>query len=642
MKKLVKKAVLYILGLIAIPLNGQFSTRSDTIFIGEVKITGTRLTDYYPASGSTAIDSSVISMYNGNSLADLIGDNSSIYIKTYGPGSLASPSFRGTTAGHTGVAWNNINIESPMTGQSDLSVIPAGLADDINIFYGGNSMNVSRGSIGGVINLETKPDWGEKGLVLVNPSVGSFGRKSLLVKARAGTSDFQSVTKAFLSGAENDFPYINSVSGDFPVTEVRENSQVRQKGFVQELYYRKSRHEFSARLWYQSAARNLPVPIIIPSLNPPEKQNDESLRSMLAYDYQLNKTRLNLTSAFISDRLDYTNEQASVDSRNSLNRIIVKGTFNRLISSVLNLRFAAGNELDLVKTNNYDGRKSRNVLSLDAAADMNIMEWFSANLLLRETIQDDRFLTPDFFAGADIKPFRTKEYFLRMSFSKNSKIPTLNDLYWSPGGNPDLRNEAGYSTEITLDVCNTIAGNVRIGTDLTFYHNHITGLIQWRPGDFSYWQADNIDDLVSEGIEAKINITFNGPLYDVKMTSGYSHTVSGSGAKEAQDNSGKRLQLIYVPSEMFNTLLRAERKSLYATVRINYTGKRFTDADNTRYLSPYTVTDLDVGIRLTLRKVLTDFRMGVGNIFNIDYQNIAYYPMPRRNYMASLIFQIKK
>ncbi|HOW10619.1 MAG TPA: TonB-dependent receptor plug domain-containing protein [Bacteroidales bacterium] len=637
-----KKAVLFLLVLVAIPLNGQLSVESDTIFIGEVMITGNRLTGHYSGSRSASIDSSVISEYNGNSLADLIGDNSSVHIKSYGPGNLASPSCRGTTAGHTGVAWNNINIESPMTGQSDLSIIPAGMADDINIFYGGNSMSISGGSAGGLINLETKPDWGEKGLLMLNPAAGCFGRKSLLVKARTGTADFQSVTKAFLFGAENDFPYLNSISGDAPVTEIRENNQVSQEGFIQELYYRKSHHELSARFWYQSAARKLPVPIIVPSLNPPETQNDMSFRSMLAYDYQLNKTSLNLTSAFISDRLDYKNEQASVDSRNSLKRIILKGTFNSMISNILNLRLAADNELALVETNNYDCRKSRNVLSFDAAADLNIMRWLSANLLLRETIQDDRFLAPDFSAGADIKPFGTKENFIKLNFAKNSRIATLNDLYWSPGGNPDLRNESGYIAEITLDLSTTVAGSVKIGTDLTFYHNRISDLIQWRPGEYSYWQADNVDDLVSKGMEANINIMFHGPSYNFKMMSGYTHIISGSNGKESTGSSGRRLQLIYVPADMFNTFIRAEWKKFYSTVRFNYTGKRFVDADNTIYLSPYTVTDLDAGIKLTLKKTLTDIRMGVENIFNIDYQNIAYYPMPRRNFTASVLFQIKK
>ncbi len=639
-KKPVKRAVLFLLVLTGIQLNAQFAVRDDTIHISEVKITGNRSGDYL--TGRPGADSALISEYNGSSLGELISGNSPAYIKSYGPGSLASPSFRGTTAGHTAVAWNNISIESPMTGQSDLSLVPTGMADDIRIFYGSSSMREMRGYTGGLINLDTKPEWGEKMNFIFNPAAGSFGRRSLFVKARSGTSSFQSVTKAYILRAENDFQYLNSVSGDVPVTETRENSQVRQKGFSQELYFRKPGHEISARFWYQGSDRNLPVPIITPAPDKPERQYDESFRSMIEYDYQINKTKLNLTSAFISDRLDYTNEQASVDSKNSVNRMIMKGNLDLTAGSLLNISLSAGNEFDVVKTNNYDGRQARNVLSVDAAAGLNIMEWLTANLLLRETLMDDRFLAPDFFAGASIKPFRNFDYLLKAGFSRNSRIPTLNDLYWSPGGNSDLDNESGYSTEISLEARNTIAGLVSIGTDLTFFHNHIKGLIQWRPGEYSYWQADNIDDLVSEGLEATLNIAVRGNMYAIKMNSGYIRTISGIRGRENPENSGKRLQLIYVPADMFNMALRAERRNIYSAFRINHTGKRFTDTDNSRYLPPFTVADLDIGIKMALRKTLTDIRLGMENIFNIDYQNIAYYPMPRRNFNVSVIFQIKK
>ena len=57
------------------------------------------------------------------------------------------------------LTWNGININHPMLGQSDLSLIPAGLIDDIQIYYGGASMPLNSGGIGGIINLETKPVW---------------------------------------------------------------------------------------------------------------------------------------------------------------------------------------------------------------------------------------------------------------------------------------------------------------------------------------------------------------------------------------------------------------------------------------------------------------------------------------------------
>lgn len=637
-----KRVFLYLLVLTVIPLNAQFSAQDDTIHISEVKITGNRLRNGLAGSRNATIDSSLISEHSGNSLGDLISDNSPSYIKSYGPGSLASPSFRGTTAGHTAVAWNNISIESPMTGQSDLSLIPAGMADDVRVVYGSGSMREIRGYTGGLIVLDTRPEWGEKGNFIINPAAGSFGRRSVFIKARTGSVNFQSVTKAYILNAENDFPYLNSISGDVPVTETRENSQVRQKGLSQEFYFRKSRHEIDARFWYQGSVRNLPVPVITPALNPPERQNDESFRSMIDYNYQIKNNKLNLTSAFISDRLDYKNEQASVDSRNTANRMILKGTFNRMISSMLNIRLSAGNELDIVRTNNYTGRQVRNILSVDAAADLNIAEWFTANLLMRETIQDDRVHAPDFFAGTSIKPFHGLDYFLKTCFSRNSRIPTLNDLYWSPGGNKDLKSESGYSAEITLDLSNLIAGSIIVGTDLTIFHNHIKELIQWRPGEYSYWQADNIEDLVSDGLEANMNIAFKGNMYSIRMNSGYTRTISGIRGKRSPENPAKRLQLIYVPADMFNMVFRAERRNLYTAVRINHTGKRFTDADNSRYLPSFTVADFDIGIKIALRKTLSDICLSVDNIFNIDYQNIAYYPMPRRNFMASVIFQIKQ
>ena len=66
-------------------------------------------------------------------VAELLSENSVIYIKSYGSGGLSTASFRGTGAGHTQLTWNDININNPMVGQFDLSLVPAGFIDDINI-----------------------------------------------------------------------------------------------------------------------------------------------------------------------------------------------------------------------------------------------------------------------------------------------------------------------------------------------------------------------------------------------------------------------------------------------------------------------------------------------------------------------------
>ncbi len=53
-----------------------------------------------------------------------------------------------------------------MVGQFDLSLVPAGFIDDVNIYYGGGSMGINSGGFGGVINLETNPGWDDKELFI--------------------------------------------------------------------------------------------------------------------------------------------------------------------------------------------------------------------------------------------------------------------------------------------------------------------------------------------------------------------------------------------------------------------------------------------------------------------------------------------
>lgn len=628
--------------MLSLPLQGQILIRNDTILIKEVEIRGKTIGQDNRGYKTTHIDSSLIGDYNQSTLADLIAENSPIYIKTYGPDGLATPSFRGTGPGHTQITWNNINLNNPMIGQSDLSLVPAGFIDDINIYYGGGSMSINSGGFGGVIDLETKPDWNDQNVLSLNPGIGSLGRHSGLLKIKTGTTGFQSVTKAFYKNSENNFRYLNSVSGQVPYYETRENNEVRQGGFIQELYLRKLRSSYSARLWYQSASRNLPVPITSPTMNPSEKQHDESLRAMVSYACLKGLTDLNFTAAFISDRLDYTNVLASVNSRNLSRRIMLKSDIESRVNNILKVDFAFCNELNIVNTNNYTGVKIRNIASADATAEAGITRWLEARLLVREMLQNNRFLSPDFSVCSEIKPFREKYYFIKASFSKNSKIPTLNDMYWSPGGNPELENEKGYSYEITWDMTNNISKSLSIKNDLTFFRNHLYNMIQWHPGEFSYWEADNISNLTTAGLESSVGIIYASSALNARLNAGYSYTRATNEGLSIDNLMLTGKQLVYIPVNQIHALLRLRLRQFYSTITTSYTGRRFLTADNSQYLPQYSVSDLNLGLKLNTRHTSYDVGFIVENLFNASYQNIAYYPMPGRSYLVSIVFQLKK
>ncbi len=59
--------------------------------------------------------------------------------------------------------------------------------------------------------------------------------------------------------------------------------------------------------------------------------------------------------------------------------------------------------------------------------------------LIREIIDGNSLLIPDFSAGFEYRIFAGEEHFLKTGLTRNSRIPSLNDRYWNPGGNPRLK-----------------------------------------------------------------------------------------------------------------------------------------------------------------------------------------------------------
>ena len=103
------------------------------------------------------IDPEIISANKTRSLAELLTDHTSIYIKSLGTGALSTASFRGASASQTRVNWNGINITPPMSGTFDFSQIPVFFTDNISLYYGGSPYVVADEATGNLYS--TKMVW---------------------------------------------------------------------------------------------------------------------------------------------------------------------------------------------------------------------------------------------------------------------------------------------------------------------------------------------------------------------------------------------------------------------------------------------------------------------------------------------------
>jgi len=622
--------------ILSVQLNGQVSFQNDTLKIQEVVISGKQISSEQPGFKYYSIDSVRLMDYSLFSLTDVLNVTTPLFIKNYGSGGISTSSFRGSSAGHTQVTWNGININDPMLGQSDFSLLPSGMVDNVMISFGGASMDLGQGAIGGIINLENIPDWKKQTNIDGGLVAGSFGRYSGIAKLRIGSEHFQSVTKGYLNSSQNDFPYLDTASMPEPLWTKRENNQILQKGFMQEFYLRKSHNILSARFWYQSASRDLPGSILYGYSG--EEQSDESFRSMLNYEFAKGNKEYFSTAALMITNLNYTSQLYSIDSRNKTKTIVLKGGMTSYLGDYSRIKLVLCDELNAIESNNYFENVRYNKASITLSVERKKGERFGAVILLRETLYDKSFLLPDFSSGFEFRIIRGEEQFLKLNLSRNSRIPSMNDRFWNPGGNPDLENEYAYSFELGYKIDHQISQSVNIHWEMDYYNNYIRDMIQWRPGESYFWVADNIGSVNSSGLESSLHVKYVANNLLVNLNTGYSFTRARDN-NLASETYGK--QLIYIPENQAITSLGIAYKTIYSTWTNSYIGRTCTTSDNMGFLKGYAINNLTIGMKFNIKENNIDVRFKIENIFDTSYETIAYYPQPGRTYFLVLSFHLQ-
>jgi vitamin B12 transporter len=382
--------------------------------------------------------------------------------------------------------------------------------------------------------------------------------------------------------------------------------------------------------------------MLIQQPNLKETQSDESLRTMLNYDLSANMNKYSITGGWLINNMKYTNSLASIDSRNLSQTFILKTGFEHKIDNYTKLKVILNDELNYVKSNNYSQYTDRNTVSLTASAERNAGGRFGSMVLVREILDTRHFLIPDFSAGTQFRIVQGKDYYLKANLSRNSKIPSMNDLYWTPGGNPDLKNEYAFIYEFSFDMKQKLSQSLNMNYNLTAYRNNIHDMILWHPGAYSYWTAGNIKSVNSSGFETSLAMNYSTGKFNAGLNSNYSYTKATTSESGTLNDASIGKQLIYVPVHQAKASLMMNYRMLYANWILTMTGKRYLTADNSQYLPGYMLNSLITGSRLNLKGNVFDLNFHIDNIFNVNYQTIAYYPLPGRSYSLNLIIQIRK
>lgn len=592
----------------------------------------------------TEVDTFTISNHTTQSLAELLASSTPFFIKNYGPGSLATTSLRGVSATHTQVLWNGININSPMPGQADFSQIPVFFTDNIQICFGGGSLQQSSGGLGGNIEMVNNTDWNNTLHAEILQEAGSFGTYKTYLSARAGNRKFQSATRAFYSFSENDFPYLNNAADrENPPVEYRRNAAWKQQGLLQEFSFKPSGNTtLSARIWAQDNQREIPANIQVIVADGNEKLAEKLVRSQLAAEHFMEKSKISLQSSYAVNRMYYRNIISEIDDENTvkswLNAIKYENyKFNRLsVSSGINYNFHA------VNSENYEDGKFRKEASAFLGLNYQLNSWIFLNGSARQEVIDEKIAPVAAALGVKAGLTKLAPVYLKANISRNFHAPTLNDLFWMPGGNPDLKFEKGLNSELGFSFAKDIE-KLTISSEITGFYANIDDWIMWQPDSiFSYWTPVNLKNVVSKGIEAglKLELTINQLRLNYSLNYSFTQARNQKAVSASDLSVGK--QLIYVPAHAANQNIRFIFRQFTLNYTCAFTGKLFTSSDNSRYLPSFALHDFSVSKALIFRKSTLTLKLDVNNLFDKSYQVIAWQPMPGRYFSFTLKFSYLK
>ena len=614
--------------------HGQNRFIDDTLIIDEVIIKSAGVSGV-AGYRQTYISPEKLQEFSSGSLSQLLERYTSLAIRNYGSGGLSTSSFRGLGANHTSVIWEGIKINNVMSGQSDLSLIPVSFADKVMVFHGAAGGDVTECGPGGAILLASVPEWKRGTQLELEYRAGSFGFNSGRVNVAAGNEKFQYSIKAYKEMTGNEFRYVDKYNYPEPVSLIREDSDYSGHGLLQEVYTKWGDNIFSAKMWYNFTDRNLPGPIVASS-DGGENQTDESFMTILTFKNYSTPVNLQFKLAWLSDWLHYSNEVADINSRNKSDNLVLTAGINKQISEALKIEIVLSDYLDNVNSVNYSETQRRNRLQLDLVISGSGFGRVGYLLMVRERVVDNNIFLPEPSFGMDIKLHETKSYKISGNLGRSLHIPTLNDLYWSPGGNSALKNENGLNGEISLSMDESMTSNTNVSSEITCYYSRISNMIKWLPGDLNYWEPVNLSDVVSRGVETQFDLDISLNNHRISAGALYSYTRAENRVKVSDNDNSTGKQLIYVPEHQgrLTGTYGYNRFVLHWNSRL--TGKRFVTTDNSDSLPGYSVSDISAGIKLKIYNCETVLNFRVDNIFGADYENIAYYPMPGRSFAINL------
>ncbi|MBR5188751.1 MAG: TonB-dependent receptor [Paludibacteraceae bacterium] len=621
----------------------------------------------------TKMDSMTLKENIALSIADVLTFNSPIFVKSYGRATLSTVSFRGTSASHTQVTWNDMKINNPMLGMTDFSTIPSYFIDDASLLHGTSSVNETGGGLGGAVKLSTKPANAEGFGLQYIQGVGSFYSFDEFLRLTYGNDHWQTSTRVVLSTSPNNFKYrnhdkkeniydenMNIIDQYYPI-ERNKSGSYKDLHLLQEAYYNTNRGDrFGLNAWYVYSNRELAMLTTDygEDTDFENRQREHTFRGIFTYDHLADGWKLGAKAGYIYTWMayDYKRDLGNgimahmTRSRSRINTVYGQANAEYYIGTqwlfTANLsahqHFVRSEDKNIILQSGDKGIVGYHVGRLELSGAISA-KWqptdrIGLSAVAREELFGDKWspiIPALFFEGLLSRPGNLT---VKLSGSRNYRFPTLNDLYFLPGGNPDLRHERGWTYDAGLNFAVGKKEVYALTGSLTWFDSYIDDWIIWLPTTKGFFSPRNLKKVHAYGLElqADLNLQFSKDwALSLNSTFSWSPSINVGEPLTAADQSvGK--QLPYVPEISANIVGRLSWGTWAFTYKWCHYSERYTMSSNditlTGRLPKYYMSNVSLEKSLHCSWADWSLKGTINNLFNEEYLSVLARPMPRINF----------
>tara|TARA_R110001592_G_scaffold307299_3_gene580986 strand:- start:2123 stop:3955 length:1833 start_codon:yes stop_codon:yes gene_type:complete len=567
------------------------------------------------------IDSTILQFSAAENLGDILQKHSGINVNANGFfGQVSSPSSGGLGSDHVKIHWEGVELNQLTLGSFDLSLFPSFLAGKVSLNSGSdfNTLGCTASGLG--VNIESGN--GDKNQL--NFGVGSFGYYRASVKISEQIDGINFSIQPYIISSQNNFEYEEKRPRDVVLKESDHNA-LQQYGVMAEV---RLGTQWKTGVWAQKRSKQLPS-ILQQSGASSALQLDENYRFFTRFNPN---SRWEWQADYSNDNLVYRDklDKGSDYNINSVMKLQRLGNHVRYRFYVNQFKIQAQsqalyyNVLSSGFSNTMDQWRSQNQLSVEYKKG-SVYARLASKLVGIESQKWQNTLMASL-------GYSFKKLTLSYGVNQRFKAPDFNDMYWANGGNPDLKNEEGWSHYFLFHKEGKWVSELKVS------HTELKNKIQWIPNG-NNWSPINIHQLRSLAFDAKIGRNWQKENHHVGFNAFANRTVANE--MDVVTGDYRSEQVIYLPLYKVGVSAHLKSKAWTFSTSSYAMSKRFTESTNQELfaLQAYYNIDAGVGKKLMLNDTPCSLQVQVNNVLNNTELLALSRPNPGRYYRLNITLE---